>query len=502
MAKAHQQMPDFRTLKTLAPKPGEKRVATLAGRERRTKIVATLGPASDSPAMIESLIHAGMNVARINASHGTGESHARMIANVRAVAAKLSAYVPVLLDLTGPKMRIGAIAAGSATLRAGDSFVLTTRVVPGDWKEVSINYPPLVIDVNPGDRILMGDGEIELRVRSKTTSDVQCEVVVGGELKPNKGVNAPGVKLREVVPTEKDLHNVDFGIAHGVDYFALSFVRSVEEVRRLRWVLREKGADIAIIAKIEKREALDDLEPIMDASDAVMIARGDLGLELPIQQVPLIQKEVIRMALTASKPVITATQMLESMIQNPRPTRAEAADIANAVFDGTDAVMLSGETASGKYPIEAVRTMAEVAEASEARIDYAARFSDLAVEIGKSIPEAVAHAACYTAIEIGARVILCCTRSGQTALYVSNFRAPTKIAVISPHEPTLKRAMLYWNTTSVKIDPRPDTDAMIQAAKDAVVATGVAQRGDRVVVVAGVPVDVPGTTNMIKADVL
>lgn len=487
-----------------SPRPGAHASppTTLAGRERRTKIVCTLGPASETPSMIESLIHAGMNVVRINASHGNPEGHARLITNVRAVAQKLDAYVPILLDLTGPKMRIGNIAAGSATLRAGDSFIITSRAVPGDWKEVSINYPALVTDVGVGDRILMGDGEIELRVRGKTVTDVECEVVVGGELRPNKGANVPGIKLRETVPTEKDLVNVDFGIAHGVDYFALSFVRSVEEVRRLRWVLREKGVDIPIIAKIEKREALENLEEIMDAADAVMIARGDLGLEMPIQQVPLIQKEVIKKALEMSKPVITATQMLESMIQNPRPTRAEAADIANAVFDGTDAVMLSGETASGKYPIEAVRTMAEVAEASEARIEYAARFAQVAVDETKSIPEAVAHAACFMALEIGARVILCCTRSGQTALYVSNYRAPTKIAVISPHEPTLKRTMLFWNTTSVKIAPLKDTDAMIQAAKDAVVAAGVAQRGDRVVVVAGVPVDVPGTTNMIKADVL
>jgi len=495
-------MTEFRTFSSSKSRPPATAPTTLAGRERRTKIVCTLGPASETPAMIESLVHAGMNVARINASHGNPDSHARLIANVRAVAHKLNAYVPILLDLTGPKMRIGAIAAGSATLRAGDSFVITSRTVPGDWREVSINYPALIGDVGVGDRILMGDGEIELQVRSKNATDVECEVVVGGELKPNKGANVPGIKLRETVPTEKDLINVDFGIAHGVDYFALSFVRSVEEVTRLRWVLREKGVDIPIIAKIEKREALENLESIMEASDAVMIARGDLGLEMPIQQVPLIQKEVIKKSLEMSKPVITATQMLESMIQNPRPTRAEAADIANAVFDGTDAVMLSGETASGKYPIEAVRTMAEVAEASEARIDYAARFAQVAVDLTKSIPEAVAHAACFTALEIGARVILCCTRSGQTALYVSNYRAPTKIAVISPHEPTLKRTMLYWNTTSVKIEPLKDTDAMIQAAKDAVVAAGVAQRGERVVVVAGVPVDVPGTTNMIKADVL
>ncbi len=476
--------------------------ALRAAAGRRTKIVCTLGPASETPDKIEALIDAGMNVARINLSHGTRESHARMMDAVRSVAAKLGVYVPVLLDLSGPKMRIRSLAAGSAQLRAGDPFTLTTRDVPGDWKEVSINYARLVSDVAGGDRILMGDGEIELRVRSKTATDVVCDVVVGGELKSNKGLNAPGVRLSETVPTERDLESVAFGIEHGADFFALSFVRTVEEVHRLRRLLREKGSDIPIIAKIEKKEALDELTGILDASDAVMIARGDLGLELPIQQVPLVQKDVIRAALAAAKPVITATQMLESMIQNPRPTRAEAADIANAVFDGTDAVMLSGETASGRYPVEAVRTMAEVASASEARIDYAARFAEQAPQPGASIPEAVAHSACAVAIEIGASVILCCTRSGQTALYVSNHRAPARIAVISPHDPTLKRTMLYWNTISVRIAGGGDTDTMIGRARDAVLAAGIAQRGDRVVVVAGVPVDVPGTTNMIKADVL
>jgi pyruvate kinase len=470
--------------------------------DRRTKIVATLGPASGTPEMIEALIRAGMNVARINTSHGNADDHRKLIHTVRAVAERLGVYVPVLLDLSGPKMRIGTLAVGSAMLRAGDPFTLTMREVPGDWREVSITYAPLVEDVSQGDRILMGDGEIELRVVSKDKTDVNCEVVVGGELKSNKGINAPGVKLRETVPTEKDLVSIEFGIREGVDFFALSFVRSEEEVARLRLLLREKNADTAIIAKIEKKEALDNLDSIMEASDAVMIARGDLGLEMPIEQVPLIQKDLIRRSLAASKPVITATQMLESMIQNPRPTRAEAADIANAVFDGTDAVMLSGETASGKYPVEAVRTMSEVAEASESRVDYAGRFSAVAANPGRSIPEAVAHAACFMAIEIGAELILCCTRSGQTALYVSNHRSPTRIAVISPHEPTLKRSMLYWSTASVKINASGDTDSMIDAAKRAVVEAGIANRGDRVVVVAGVPVDVPGTTNMIKADVL
>ncbi|HEX6790627.1 MAG TPA: pyruvate kinase [Candidatus Krumholzibacteria bacterium] len=479
-----------------------KHATSSAAEGRRTKIVATLGPASESPDMIEALIGAGMNVARINMSHGTHESQARMIGAVRSVASRLGVHVPVLLDLSGPKMRIGALANGSAMLRSGEKFILTTRRVPGDWKEVSISYAPLVSDVAKGDRILMGDGEIELSVVSKTDTDVVCEVVIGGELKSNKGINAPGVRLSETVPTEQDLKSVAFGIEQQADLFALSFVRRVEEVKKLRALLREKGSDIPIVTKIEKKEALEDLGGILEVSDAVMVARGDLGLELPIQQVPLVQKDVIRAALAAAKPVITATQMLESMIQNPRPTRAEAADIANAVFDGTDAVMLSGETASGKYPVEAVRTMSEVAQASEARIDYATHFAKQAPEPGTSIPEAVAHAACAVAIEIGAELILCCTRSGQTALYVSNHRAPVRIAVISPHEPTLKRTMLYWNTISVRITGGGDTDTMIGKAKDAVVSAGLAKRGDRVVVVAGVPVDVPGTTNMIKADVL
>ncbi len=274
---------------------------------RRTKIVATLGPASDSPEMIEALLRAGMNVVRINTSHGTPEGHRRLIDIVRSVSKRTGVYVPVLLDLSGPKMRIGAMAAGSAALRSGQPFTLTTRDVAGDWREVSINYPALVTDVAAGDSILMGDGEIELRVARTTGTDVVCEVVVGGDLKSNKGINAPGVKLRETVPTRKDLVSIDFGIRAGVDFFALSFVRTAAEVLLLRELLREKGADIPIIAKIEKKEALDNLEGILDAADAVMIARGDLGLEMPIEQVPLIQKDVIRAALVASKPVITAS---------------------------------------------------------------------------------------------------------------------------------------------------------------------------------------------------
>ena len=470
--------------------------------ERRTKIVCTLGPVSNTTEMIEKLIGAGMNVGRINCSHGNHDTHAQTIANVRSVAAKLGVHIPVFLDLAGPKMRISNFANNFVTLKVGDEFTLTSRDIVGDWKQVMIKYEALIDDISPGDRILMGDGEIELKVRSKTATDVVCEVVVGGDLKSNKGINAPGVKLGETVPTEKDIDDVEFGLKHHVDWFALSFVRDANEVRDLKAEIERRGAETPVIVKIEKKEALDNLDEILEEADALMIARGDLGLEMPIEQVPLIQKDVIRKASRAGKTVITATQMLESMIENPRPTRAEAADIANAVFDGTDAMMLSAETASGNFPVESVSTMAVIALASESRIDYAKRFTRMRMRNDLKIAKAIAHAACHTAIQTSASVIICCTRSGQTAQYVSNYRPPSKIAVVSPHEDTLNRTMLFWNTHPIEISLAPETDDMIRKAKQAVLDTGIAAPGDRVVIVAGVPVDVPGTTNMIKADIL
>jgi pyruvate kinase len=411
-------------------------------------------------------------------------------------------FVPILLDLCGPKMRIGPFASGSVTLKTGDEFTLTTREVEGDWTVVTIKYAPLVEDVTVGSRILLGDGEIELRVTSKSQDSIHCEVVIGGELKSNKGVNAPGVQLRESVPTAKDLTDVEFGLAEGADWFALSFVRSVDEVKALRDFIASKDADIPIVVKIEKKEALQNIDGLLAVADGMMVARGDLGLELPFEQVPLIQKDLIRKGLRAAKPVITATQMLESMIESPRPTRAEAADVANAVFDGTDAVMLSAETASGRYPVEAVQTMADVLLASETRIDYTRKFTRPRLRAGRPIPEAIAFAACTLAIETDARVIISCTRSGQTALQVSSNRPHAKIAVVSPHPATLNQTMLYWHTHPIKIPMAADTDEMIEAAKRVVLDAGIAKTGDPVVIVAGVPIDVPGTTNMIKADVL
>ena len=469
---------------------------------KRTKIVCTIGPASNSPETLRSLIEAGMNVARVSFSHGTHADHAQTIARLKAVSTQLGVGVPILGDLSGPKMRIGKFRDEPIELSQNSKFTLTTRAAIGDSTVVSMNYPELIADVKPGARILLADGEIELGVISTTSTDIICEVIAGGEVRSNKGISVPGVSLQTPIPTEKDVDDLRFGIQHGVDWIAQSFVRSVADLRNLRTILQQHDSNVPIVAKLEKREALADLDGILAEADGVMVARGDLGLEMPLPEVPLIQKEIIERANLAGKPVITATQMLESMIANPRPTRAEVTDIANAIFDGTDALMLSGETAIGKYPVDAVRTMAEVAIATEATIDYVEHFKRQPITFEESVPEAMAHAACHTALEISAKAIICCTRTGQTARLVAKYRPHAKIAVVSPYEDTLRRAMLFWGTLPVSIEFAPDTDTMIVSAKRAVLASGLAQTGDRVVIIAGIPADVPGSTNMIKADIL
>lgn len=468
---------------------------------RRTKIVCTIGPASDTVERIQELIEAGMNVARLNFSHGSHESHAKTVQRLRSTASQLGREIAILQDLSGPKLRLGTFAEGAAELSPGGSFVLTIRSVLGDANEVSINYPDLVTSVKQGDHIVLADGEQELQVHSTTDTDILCEVLVGGIVKSNKGINAPGVTLRESVPTQKDIRDLRLGTKLGVDWIAQSFVRNADELRELRRRIHEAGGNTPIMAKLEKREALDDLDAILEEADGVMIARGDLGLEVPIQRVPILQKEIIRKADLLGKPEVTATQMLESMINNPRPTRAEVTDIANAIFDGTDAVMLSGETAVGSYPVQAAEMMAKVAEATEEAVDYVKQFQ-LQPMLNENIPAAIAHAACHMALALDAKLILCCTRSGQTARLVSRYRPHAPIGVVSPHQETLRQVMLLWGTYPIRVDIAEDTDAMIANAKQAAVQSGLAQTGDVVVIVAGVPVDVPGTTNMLKADVL
>jgi pyruvate kinase len=469
--------------------------------QSRTKIVCTIGPASSSLETIKELIKAGMSVARINFSHGTYEEHAEKMTNIRAASKELGCRVAILQDLSGPKIRLGTFAQSPITLKTGERFTLTTRPVPGDTSAVSFTWPDLVAAAGKGHRILLGDGIVELTVESTTTTDIICTVTNGGLVTSKQGISAPGVPLKSTVPTAKDLADLEFGIKQDVDLVAQSFIRTAEEVRVVKDFMKSHGADIPLIVKVEKRECMKNLDSIIAEADGVMVARGDLGLELGLEQVPFAQKEIIRKASRLGKPEITATQMLESMIENPRPTRAEVSDVANAVLDDTEAVMLSGETAIGKFPVEACRTLARIAAATEAGIDYIGKFRQAAMIRGDDFTDAVAHAACHLALEINARAIVCCTRSGLTARLIAKYRPDCPIAVVSPNERTLRRCMLFWGTEPVRIELATDTDSMIATAKKAVLAAGIAKPGDHIVLVAGIAAQ-SGTTNTIKADML
>jgi pyruvate kinase len=469
--------------------------------QSRTKIVCTIGPASSSLETIKELIKAGMSVARVNFSHGTYEEHTEKMANIRAASKELGCRIAILQDLSGPKIRLGTFAQSPITLKTGNRFTLTTRSVGGDTSAVSFTWPDLVTAAEKGHRILLGDGLVELAVESTTATDIICIVTNGGLVTSKQGISAPGVPLKSTVPTAKDLADLEFGIKQDVDLVAQSFIRTAEEVRVVKDFIKSHGADIPIIVKVEKRECMKNLEAIIAEADGVMVARGDLGLELGLEQVPFAQKEIIRKASRQGKPEITATQMLESMIENPRPTRAEVSDVANAVLDDTEAVMLSGETAVGKFPVEACRTLARIAAATEAGIDYIAKFRQAAMERGGDSTDAIAHAACHLALEISAKAVVCCTRSGMTARLIAKYRPDCPIAVASPSEKTLRRCMLYWGTEPVKIDMATDTDSMIAAAKKAVLAAGIAKPGDHIVLVVGIAAQ-KGTTNTIKADIL
>ncbi|HIE28907.1 TPA: pyruvate kinase [Candidatus Poribacteria bacterium] len=470
---------------------------------KRTKIICTLGPASESPDVIRALIEVGMDVARLNFSHDTRESFVRRIKLIRQISTEMNQTVAILQDLSGPKLRIGSIAQAPALLTPGNPFTLTSRPVAGDECEISITYRNLPREVKIGDTIFLADGQFELKVLSVNNTDINCEVVVGGELTSNKGIHVPGVSLSTPAVTEKDIDDLKFGIQQGVDWVALSFVRNREDVLKARRVLKESQADIPIIAKIEKREALYNIDEIIQVVDGIMVARGDLGLEIPIREIPAVQKQIIKKANAVGMPVITATQMLESMIENPRPTRAEVTDIANAIFDGTDAVMLSGETAIGKYPVQAARIMDEVAGGAEENIDYIQLFQQKQITPDyHDIADAISHAACHVALNVGAKAIICCTRSGQTARMVAKYRPHAPIVVVSASEEVLRRLVLIWGVFPLKIEQATDTDDMIAKAKYAALKSGLANCGDTIVIVAGIPIDIPGTTNTIKADVL
>lgn len=463
---------------------------------QRTRIVCTLGPASDSDERVRALIRAGMDVARLNFSHGDHATHAAHVERVRRIAGAEKAVIAIFADLQGPKIRVGEIENGAVRLMPGATLTLTNRSIVGNVNLVSTDYPDLASSVRADSRILIDDGLIELQVVSTNFSDVVTRVVNGGELKPRKGVNLPNVPLKIFALSEKDRADAVFAIAQGVDYIALSFVRRADDVLELKRLIESRGASIPVIAKIEKPEAVENIDAILQISDAVMVARGDLGVEVNPELVPLYQKTIIEKANTAGKPVITATQMLESMIGNPRPTRAEASDVANAILDGTDAVMLSGETAVGKYPVQAVEMMAHIGDAVEASAQFKAR-TFLAGPV-TSTTDAIGNATCEIARQLNAPLIITATSSGFTARMISRHRPLTPIFAVTSSEQTQRRLALVWGVRSSLISRAESFEEMIRASMHAAEQCGFVKTGDRVIITAGVPAGIAGRTNMIQ----
>ena len=467
---------------------------------RHSKIVCTIGPVTRSPRMIRKLIGAGMDVARLNFSHGTHQEHAQSFAMLREAAAELKKPIAILADLQGPKIRTGALAGGGTVLlRAGQKFVITTAKVLGDSTRVSTTFHPLSREVKPGDRILLSDGLIELRVERTTRTEVICQVVNGGVLGEHKGINLPGVKLHVPALTEKDRVDLRFALAHGADYIAVSFVRRPEDVQMAKELVRSAKKDTPIIAKLEKPEAIENLEHILPVTDGVMVARGDLGVEMNPEQVPVVQKNIIARAREFRRPVITATQMLESMTENPRPTRAEASDVANAIFDGTDAVMLSAETATGKYPIEAVSMMARIIEAAESSIH---EFPRPAGQERLKVAETVAELVCHASRELHMKLIAVFTHSGFTARLVSRYRPLVPIIAFSPEVETRRRMALLWGVTSRSIVDIKKIDGLAAIAEKRLLEDRLVRKGDVIGIVAGTPMGIRGTTNFMKFHVV
>lgn len=467
---------------------------------RRTKIVTTVGPASESEEMLLALMDAGADVFRLNFSHGDLAGKAALIRRIRTLSDQRQQAVAILGDLQGPKIRTGLMKGGALQLVPGSEVVITTRDVLGEGNLIPTGYPELPRCVAVGERILLDDGLMELTVLSTGDAEVRCLVKFGGILKNRKGINLPGAAIAAPCLTEKDLVDLQFCISEEVDYIALSFVRSAADVLELKEILRRAGSDIPVVAKIEKPQAVDAFDAILEAADGIMVARGDLGVEMNPEQVPLIQKRIIRKCNEAGKPVITATQMLESMIDNPRPTRAETSDVANAILDGTDAVMLSAETASGKYPVEAVSLMVRVARDVESDpVLQKGVFSPISEPRGaRRLSESIGQAACRVAESVEAGAILAFTQTGSTAALVSKYRPTLPIYAVTPSRQVQRRLALYAGVRSFHVDIEGDTEAQIQAVCEVAKSAGVLEIGDVAVITMGSPFNVPGTTNLIK----
>jgi len=463
---------------------------------RKTKIVCTIGPASRDPRIIESLIREGMQVARLNFSHGTHAEHLETLQQIRSVSDRLRRPVAVLQDLCGPKIRVGRLPESGIQLISGQSIVLTPDKgdVEASGDRIPVSYPSLAEDVQSMDRILLADGTMEIQVERVEAPDVHCRVITGGWLTSHKGINLVTGSLHAPSLTEKDKDDLAFGLAHGVDFVALSFVRSPQDIRDAKDRIRQAGKSTPVIAKIEKHEALSVIDSIIDVSDGIMVARGDLGVEIPLEAVPHIQKELVKKARCAGKPVIIATQMLRSMVDSPRPTRAEASDVANAVLDGTDAVMLSEETASGNYPVEAVRYMVKIVSNAERHYPF---HGILDSEPEREISESVAHASCTIAAHLGAVAIVTPTRSGLTAMQVARYRPKQPILALSPVLENVRKLCLVWGCVPVWVPDARAEDEPVQKAARVILDAGLGKTGDLMVFTAGYPVWVSGLTNML-----
>ena len=470
---------------------------------RKTKIVCTLGPATERPEVLEQLVRSGMDAARFNFSHGNHETHMVMLNKLRQARETVGRPVATILDTKGPEIRVRAFGCGKINLAEGANFTLTTREVEGTSDIVSVTYDNLHNELEVGCHVLVDDGLIDLQVADIQGQDILCRVVTGGEMGSNKSINIPGVHIALPALTEKDKADLRFAAENDFDFIAASFVRRASDVVEIRKVLAEHGGEhIGIIAKIENREGVDNLDEIVDVADGLMVARGDLGVEIPAYEVPIVQKRMIKSAIRKGKHVITATQMLDSMIRNPRPTRAEVSDVANAVFDGTGCVMLSGETASGKYPVEALQTMAQIAIAAENDIDYWKRFGKNTMDHTTTITDAISHASCQTAADLEASAILAATQSGYTARMISRYRPGCTVVALTPEERVRRQLNIAWGVAPALTDEVSSTDELFSMCVENAKQGDLVHIGDTVVITAGVPIGKSGSTNLIKAQVV
>lgn len=467
---------------------------------RKTKIICTVGPSTDDEKVLKQMILAGMDAARFNFSHSDYKEHLQRFQKVAKVREECSKHIATILDTKGPEIRLGTFKNKKVYLEEGSSFTLTTDDVEGDEKKVSITYKNLPNDIAPGNSILIDDGLIELKVdQVKDGKDIICTVLNGGYVSDRKGVNVPDTFLSMPYISEKDRNDIIFGIQTGFDFIAASFVRCADDIIQIRQILEEYNCDtINIIAKIENRQGVDNIDEILNVSDGVMVARGDMGVEIPMEDVPVIQKKIITKAYNAGKIVITATQMLDSMINNPRPTRAEVTDVANAIYECTSAIMLSGETAAGKYPLKAVQTMVKIAERAEADIDYLQRFHEIGANRRPDITAAISHAACTTAHDLKAAAIIAVSKSGRTARKISRYRPAYTIIGCSMYSHVCRQLNLSWGVTPVLLKEERDTFTLFDNAVDEAQRKGYAKPGDIVVITSGIPLGISGTTNMLK----